>query len=297
MHDLRVRTGDIELQVREYPARRCLDTVIFLHFGGGNLMMWDGVAPFFAGDYRLALIDLRGHGRSDRPASGYHIETMAADVAGVMRSLGIASAHVVGSSLGAEVAIAMAATYPEKAISVTCDGAIASEYGPYSLWEGSETDFAEHVSGILARVAARPKRTFPTADEAAAYERQKYEKQGLWNPLFEAMISYGVVETGPGQFAFGFPEYLGEYMKHYFAYRFEEYYGRIRCPVLFLPSADDSQDPRAKAVLRGLAQRVCRTKIIEIPGWIHPYGWLLDPEGASRAVLEFLTCVKGTRGR
>lgn len=38
MKDLRINTGNIELQVREYEWEGA--AVIFLHFGGGNLMMW-----------------------------------------------------------------------------------------------------------------------------------------------------------------------------------------------------------------------------------------------------------------
>lgn len=40
MQDLRINTGEVELQVGEYEQDG--DAVIFLHFGGGNLMMWQG---------------------------------------------------------------------------------------------------------------------------------------------------------------------------------------------------------------------------------------------------------------
>ncbi len=65
MHDLRVNAGGIELQIREYERKG--EAIIFLHFGGGNLMMWQRVVPHFQADYRLILVDLRGHGKSDKP--------------------------------------------------------------------------------------------------------------------------------------------------------------------------------------------------------------------------------------
>ena len=81
----------------------------------------------------LILVDLRGHGKSDKPRTGNHIDQMAKDVAGVMDRLEIDHAHVVGSSLGAEVGLSLAANYPQRVTSLVCDGALYSEYGPYGI--------------------------------------------------------------------------------------------------------------------------------------------------------------------
>ncbi|MEJ2758032.1 MAG: alpha/beta fold hydrolase, partial [Anaerolineales bacterium] len=85
--DLRIPVGEVELQVREYAHPG--EAVIFLHFGGGNLHMWDGVVPYFEGKYRLVLVDLKGHGKSDKPSTGYHIDQLADEVIAVMHDLGI----------------------------------------------------------------------------------------------------------------------------------------------------------------------------------------------------------------
>lgn len=128
MQALRVTVAGIELQIREH--ERDGDAIIFLHFGSGNLMMWQQVVRFFQDRYRLLLVDLRGHGHSDRPETGYHIDEMARDVVEVMALVKIERAHIIGSSLGAEVGLSMAANYPEKVISLVCEGALYSEYGP-----------------------------------------------------------------------------------------------------------------------------------------------------------------------
>jgi len=67
------------------------------------------VVPFFQDDYRLILVDLRGLGRSDKPAKGYHIDDMTGDIAAIMEKLGVKETHIVGSSMGAEVSLSMAA--------------------------------------------------------------------------------------------------------------------------------------------------------------------------------------------
>jgi pimeloyl-ACP methyl ester carboxylesterase len=144
MQEMRVKVNQVELQVRDYGGDG--EGVIFLHFSGANLMMWQPILPYFQDDYRLILVDLRGHGKSDKPETGYHMDEMAGDVIGIMEHLELDRAHIVGSSLGGEVGLSLAANFPDKVISLVCEGAPYSEYGPYSTWEGSEADFEGHVT-------------------------------------------------------------------------------------------------------------------------------------------------------
>ncbi len=60
-------------------------------------------------DARIIAPDLRGHGLSQKPRSGYTLTTFAADVAGVVEELGAAPATLIGHSLGAIVALYVAA--------------------------------------------------------------------------------------------------------------------------------------------------------------------------------------------
>lgn len=62
--------------------------------------------------YRVAAMDLRGYGASDKPPRGYDTPTLAADVAAVVRSLGEPAAAVVGHDWGAFVAWSMPALEP-----------------------------------------------------------------------------------------------------------------------------------------------------------------------------------------
>jgi len=62
--------------------------------------------------YRAAAMDLRGYGASDKPPRGYDTPTLAADVAGVVKSLGATSATIVGHDWGAWIAWSMPALQP-----------------------------------------------------------------------------------------------------------------------------------------------------------------------------------------
>ncbi len=74
---------------------------------------WSWQFDAFTGSHRVVAVDLRGHGRSSTPSSGYKPATMAADLAGLVRSLGLPPVVAVGHSMGALVASALAVEYPE----------------------------------------------------------------------------------------------------------------------------------------------------------------------------------------
>ena len=65
-----------------------------------------------AAGYRVAAMDLRGYGASDKPPRGYDTPTLTADVAGVIRSLGATDAVVVGHDWGAWIAWSMPSLQP-----------------------------------------------------------------------------------------------------------------------------------------------------------------------------------------
>ena len=285
MQDIRVKVGQIELQIREYEQEG--DAIIFLHFSGANLIMWQRAIPYFQDHYRLILVDLRGHGKSDKPETGYHIDEMARDVVGIMQHLKLERAHVVGSSLGAEVGLSMAANYPDKVISLVCDGALSSEYGPYGTWEGKKAEFEEHAARQLDRMRNTPDTVFPSVD--ALVDASRKALGDWWNEYVEAVERYGARQVDEDKYAEGFGRRaMASYLEHYFRCRFEDYYKRVTCPLLMLSGEDVLENEREKAAMEGLKELAEQGQIVYVSGWLHPYGWMLDPEGACKAVLKFL---------
>jgi pimeloyl-ACP methyl ester carboxylesterase len=86
--------------------------LLFLHGLGSSSQDWELQVAEFAKDYRVVTLDLRGHGQSGKPRGPYSMAMLATDAAELLRSLGIASAHVVGLSLGGGVAFQLAVAYP-----------------------------------------------------------------------------------------------------------------------------------------------------------------------------------------
>lgn len=87
--------------------------VVLLHGFPQFWWAWRHQLPAIAAaGYRVAAMDLRGYGASDKPPRGYDTMTTAADVAGVVRSLGESEAVVVGHDWGGWVAWSMPGLSP-----------------------------------------------------------------------------------------------------------------------------------------------------------------------------------------
>ena len=88
--------------------------MVFLH---GFPMFWwtwrHQLTALAEAGYRAVAVDVRGYGGSDHTPHGYDPLTLAADTAGIIRSLGERDAVVVGQGWGAIVAWTIAAQEPE----------------------------------------------------------------------------------------------------------------------------------------------------------------------------------------
>lgn len=72
--------------------------------------------------YRVLAIDHRGHGRGLRPLTPYRLSDCAADAAGVLRTLGVAPAIVVGYSMGGAIAQLVTREHPDVVSGVILSG-------------------------------------------------------------------------------------------------------------------------------------------------------------------------------
>ena len=99
--------------------------LLLVHGLGSSSRDWFEQVSHFADRYRVLRIDLRGHGRSERPPGPYHIAQFARDVAVGLRRLNAAPAHVVGLSMGGMVALELAASAPALVRSLVITNSVA----------------------------------------------------------------------------------------------------------------------------------------------------------------------------
>ena len=100
--------GDVQVLDQPAPAGATGAPIVLVHCYACSLEWWDGLAPLLAENHRIVRIDLLGHGGSQKPASGYSIPDQAALLAGALSRLDVQGAVVVGQSMGAGVAVALA---------------------------------------------------------------------------------------------------------------------------------------------------------------------------------------------
>jgi pimeloyl-ACP methyl ester carboxylesterase len=95
------------------------EPLILVHGSWTDHHSWDLVAPSFAKRFRVVTYDRRGHSQSECPVGQGTLDQDVSDLATLIEDLGLAPAHVVGNSRGAEIVLRLAAKKPELFLSLS----------------------------------------------------------------------------------------------------------------------------------------------------------------------------------
>jgi len=108
-------------------GERARQGIVFVHGGGAHAHWWTHVAARYAGRYRVAAIDLSGHGDSGS-RDRYSLEGWTNEVMAVAKDAGMSEKPVVvGHSMGGFVTIATSALHPDALAGViVCDSPISA---------------------------------------------------------------------------------------------------------------------------------------------------------------------------
>jgi pimeloyl-ACP methyl ester carboxylesterase len=129
--------------------------LVLIHGITGDLSSWyHTVMPALAKEARVLAYDLRGHGYSDVTPTGYTSAHMAADLTGLLDSLGIERAHLVGHSWGATVALHSAVLYPERVAGLVLADPIPPVLVP--LFDPKDWPYLEVARAALERRGLMP---------------------------------------------------------------------------------------------------------------------------------------------
>src|SRR5215213_3981183 len=108
------------------------ETIVFLHGLGGSTSTWASVLGAFAETYRIAAVDLPGHGASDKPApdaTDYSVAGIATRVGELLEKLELVPAVLIGHSLGGATALQLALDRPKlvRALALVNSAALGTE--------------------------------------------------------------------------------------------------------------------------------------------------------------------------
>jgi pimeloyl-ACP methyl ester carboxylesterase len=96
--------------------------------------MWDAQVPVLVRDHRVVRYDMRGHGRSDSPPTGYAYPIYAEDLSSLLTYIGVERAGLIGFSAGAAVAIEFALRYPAHVDSLILASSVLDGYHYSDSW-------------------------------------------------------------------------------------------------------------------------------------------------------------------
>lgn len=275
----RVSGDGIELAYGFWPGRGA--PVVALHGLTASHVNFIGIAERLAGRRPMFAFDLRGRGDSDKPDGPYGFAQHARDVAAAMKALELGPSVIVGHSMGAFIATALASQNPELVAGlVLIDGG-------YLLGVPAEIDTAQVLDAVLAQRITQLRDVYPSRDAYREFWRAKpHFPAADWNAWTEAFLNYEVAGEAPrvqpkASEAAVRADVAESYQKEAIAERLRQ----VRVPTLLLRAAmgftpdqaqliSDSALAEAKALLPALEEET-------IPGSTH-YTIVLGERGASR---------------
>ena len=155
--------------------------VVILHGLYGSSDNWLQIAGGLSGKFRVIAVDLRNHGASPHSSEHTYSE-MLTDLAWLFHEAGIEQAHIVGHSMGGKVAIAFAADYPEKVLSLT-----VVDIAPVNYLEkpasALQYDFHKNLLDTLLKL------------DITAYKTRKEVDRALKDDIKEAMVRQFVIKN------------------------------------------------------------------------------------------------------
>jgi pimeloyl-ACP methyl ester carboxylesterase len=122
-----------------------LPKVALVHGLTDDGLCWTSVAKELEGDCDLAMIDARGHGRSEAPPAGYDPMTMARDLLSACDALDFREPVLVGHSMGAVNSLVAAALRPDGVRGIFLED-------PPGLWARQRPAASKHAAEMRARI-------------------------------------------------------------------------------------------------------------------------------------------------
>jgi lipase len=159
--------------------------IVALHGLTASFVNFVGVAEKIAGRRPVFGVDLRGRGDSDKPEGPYGFAQHGRDVAAAMRGMGLGPSVVVGHSMGAFVAVALAAQNPELVSGlVLIDGG----YMP-AIATGATPQ--QGLDAMLALRIMQLRQTYPSREAYREFWKgQPHFPREDWGPWVEAFLDY-----------------------------------------------------------------------------------------------------------
>jgi 3-oxoadipate enol-lactonase len=243
--------------------------VVLVHGHTLDRRLWEPqVAPLLDAGYRVVRYDVRGHGRSEAPATGYTYQNYSLDLRDLLDRLSIgAPVNVVGLSMGGGIALQFAVDHPERVASLVLVDSTVPGF-TYS------SEYAEAIEELVRVARSEGPRT-------------ALERVWLPHPLFDGIRRFPERFDFLKRMVLAYPaaDYLDETEYPQPQWQAIDRLDEIRAPTLVLVGEDDLPDFRLIAEILAANIATARREVIVDAGHLLN---LEQPEAFNRALLGFL---------
>jgi N-formylmaleamate deformylase len=223
-------------------------SLVLQHGFSDNGPCWEAVAEELKTAYDIVMPDARGHGLSARVSAGEVLD-QAADLAGLIRALGLVRPVVAGHSMGAAMAADLGARFPDLVRALILEDPPwfmprEGEFGPRTL--GKDSPLGQWILGLqkqtLEQVVAQCRAEHPTWPESIL--RRWCEGKMQLDPGFLATSRQAVPS-------------------------WQETVRRIACPVLLITADPEKGGIVTDDVARQVTEMNPNVRVVHIPGVGH----------------------------
>jgi pimeloyl-ACP methyl ester carboxylesterase len=243
--------------------------VVLIHGYTDNARDWVPMLPYLSKNFRLILVDIRGHGESSKPECCYGRLDFAYDIKLLLDALKIGRADIVGHSLGSIIAQTFAEYWPERTDRVVL---ISSTGGlPPAVHHKPQFDFAGEIRKLKEPI--EPDSPFmiawwdsPTPVDPEFIRRERKDSAAIPLRVWLAVLDQGLpMETAYADLQRTLP--------------------RLKAPTLLIWGAKDPimEEPMRQSLRHGLPE----AKVKIFPGLGHNPFWE-DPQGVAAVLNDFL---------
>jgi len=236
--------------------------LLLVHGLGSSCRDWEYQIPVLARHYRVIAMDMRGHGRSDKPNERYSIPGFTADVEALIEHLQLGPVHLVGLSMGGMIGFQLAVDHPEqlKSLCIVNSGPQVKIKSANDVLQWAKRWGLGRVLSMSAIGKGLGQNLFPKPEQADL--RRKIAARWAENDKraylasFDAIVGWGV----------------------------QDRLSRITCPTLIV-SADRDYTP--VALKEDYVRLISQARLVVIKDSRHATP-LDQPEAFNRALLEFI---------
>lgn len=266
--------NNIQLSYLEW--KQGTEALLLLHGLADHALVWSSLGDHLAENYHIIAPDLRGHGESSKPDTGYGFTDIIGDIQALMTHLGWTSAHVLGHSWGGKVSCIWATEKPEQ---------IRSLILVDPIFIGAMPSWMKFTFPLLYNVLPFLKGMGPFSSYEEAEKQAKELKQyRAWTELQKTVFKEGIESKKDGTWGskFVIPARDGI---------FEEVMNvsgltqPLDIPALFIkPKAGFN---RTELQLKPYKNYLTRLQVRELPS--HHWVFLSEPQIFNQTVTNFLT--------